>query len=101
MSEQITPELVKSLIESNKQTNETVAELSKNVAELVQIEKVREERDKHQIEKNETYDKHIEKYTPVLIWAEDLKETIRKVKVPIIAALCIAVLALLGFNFGK
>ncbi len=99
MSNEITPDLIKSLIDSNKQTNETVSELSKNVAELVQIEKVREERDKHQMEKNDVYDQHIEKFTPVLLRSKTFQDTFDKVKVPVIAAFFIAFLTLLGFNF--
>lgn len=99
MSNEITPELIKSLISSTKDTNETVAELSKNVAELVQVEKVREERDKHQLEKNEHYDSHITEYTPVLIRAKTFQETFDKVKIPVIAAFVLAFMALLGFNF--
>ena len=99
MSNEINPDLIKSLIRSVESTNETVKELSSNVSELVQIEKVREERDKHQEEKNKIYDEHIKVAEPILQKAKDSQEFISKLKVPVAAAFVIALLALLGFNF--
>lgn len=99
MSNEINPDLIKSLIRSVESTNETVKELASNVYELVQIEKVREERDKHQEEKNKIYDEHIKVAEPILQKAKDSQEFISKLKVPVAAAFVIALLALLGFNF--
>lgn len=99
MSNEINPDLIKSLIRSVESTNETVKELASNVSELVQIEKVREERDKHQEEKNQVYDEHIKVAEPILQKAKDNQEFWAKVKVPVASALVIALLVLLGVNF--
>lgn len=99
MSDNITPDLIKSLISSVDSTNETVKELAASVAELVQVEKVREERDKHQEEKNAKYDAHIEKYQSTLSRVARSHTTIDKAMVPLVVAFVLAILTLLGFNW--
>ena len=103
MSEQ--SQLIQALIESNKSTLEKVDKLCDSVDHLVQIEARREERDKHQEEFNEDVkrfiDKFYESYRPSIERSISNQATIDKVKVPIISAIFLGILVLLGFDLGK
>lgn len=103
MSEQ--SQLITALIESNKTTLEKVDKLCDSVNNLVEIEARREERDKSQQKFNGDVENHMQKvdndYRPVIERAKANQEMLDKVKIPIVSAFVLALLAALGFGIGK
>jgi len=99
MSNEITPELIRGLIDAVKSTNDTVKELTMGVTELVQAERVRVEKDLHQEKKNEKVEEFVDRYRPTLDRIVVWHATVDKVKVPLIFALIVAVGTLLGVNW--
>ena len=99
MSNEITPELIRGLIDAVKSTNDTVKELTMGVTELVQAERVRVEKDLHQEKKNEKIEEFVDRYRPTLDRIVVWHATVDKVKVPLIFALIVAIGTLLGVNW--
>ncbi len=99
MSNEITPELIRGLIDAVKSTNDTVKELTMGVTELVQAERVRVEKDLHQEKKNEKVEEFVDRYRPTLDRIVVWHATVDRVKVPLIFALIVAIGTLLGVNW--
>ena len=99
MSNEITPELIRGLIDAVKSTNDSVKEWTMGVTELVQAERVRVEKDLHQEKKNEKIEEFVDRYRPTLDRIVVWHATVDKVKVPLIFALIVAIGTLLGVNW--
>ena len=95
MPERSTDKLLDTLI-----TN--VSNLTNSVNDLVAIDRVRVEKDKHQEEKNDAYEQFIKEATPVLNRAKDSHAMWDKAKPAIIVILIVGFLTMAGVNFdGK
>ena len=99
--------LISDLITSQKETNESIREtnkavnhLSSSVDRLITDNKVREEKDKHQDEKNINFSTHIEKTLPTINRIKLAVNTWDKVKIPLIVGFIILVMTALKFNFA-
>ncbi len=99
--------LITELISSQKDTNESIKEtnkavnhLSSSVDKLITDNKVREEKDKHQDEKNTSFLKHMEKTNPTVNRLKLVFGTWDKVKIPLIVGFIILVMTALNFNFA-
>ena len=96
-------ELINSQKETNesiKETNKTVTHLASSVDRLVTDNKVREEKDKYQDEKNISFSSHIAKVLPIISRVKLLFATWDKVKIPLIVGFIILVMTALKFNFA-
>ena len=99
--------LITELITSQKETNESIKEtnkavnhLSGSVDKLITDNKVREEKDKHQDEKNTSFATHIENTNPTVNRVKLALVTWDKVKIPLIVGFIILVMTALNFNFA-
>lgn len=99
--------LITELITSQKETNESIKEtnkavnhLSVSVDKLITDNKVREEKDKYQDEKNLKFSAYIEKNTPIINRVALSLSTWDKVKIPLIVGFIILVMTALKFNFA-
>lgn len=99
--------LITELIASQKETNESIKEtnkavnhLSSSVDKLITDNKVREEKDKHQEEKNTKFATHIEKTSLTINRVSLFFATWDKVKIPLIVGFIILVMTALKFNFA-
>ena len=93
MTERNTDKLLDTLITQ-------VSTLAGAVNDLVAIERVRVEKDKHQDEKNDTYELFIKDAAPVLSRAKDSHAMWDKAKPAIIVFLVIGFLTMAGVNFS-
>tara|TARA_R110000851_G_scaffold97251_1_gene210840 strand:- start:447 stop:773 length:327 start_codon:yes stop_codon:yes gene_type:complete len=107
MGDQTLSLLITELIASQKETNESIKEtnkavnhLSSSVDKLITDNKVREEKDKHQDEKNTAFADYIKSSSSVLGRASVFLATWDKVKIPLIVVFIIAVMTALNFNFS-
>ena len=98
--------LITELITSQKETNESIKEtnkavnhLSGSVDKLITDNKVREEKDKYQDEKNKSFAAYIEKASPIVNRVSLFLTTWDKVKIPLIVGFIIVVMTALNFNF--
>jgi len=99
--------LITELITSQKETNESIKEtnkavnhLSSSVDKLITDNKVREEKDKQQDERNTRFAKHIESTLPIISRAALTLATWDKVKIPLIVGFVILIGTALKFNFA-
>ena len=87
---------------------EQVSKLTDGVQKLVVIDARRVEREKNQdiinnkqSECNKRLGDRLDKNQPIVDWANDLKGTVNKIKIPVFAALVFGLLKLVGFDWGK
>ena len=99
--------LITELITSQKETNESIKEtnkavhhLSSSVDKLITDNKVREEKDKYQEEKNLSFKTHIESVSATVNRVKLALVTWDKVKIPLIVGFIILVMTALNFNFA-
>ena len=96
-------ELINSQKETNesiKETNKTVTHLAGSVDRLVTDNKVRDQKDIYQDEKNINFATHIEKTLPTINRLKLAVATWDKVKIPLIVGFIILVMTALKFNFA-
>ena len=96
-------ELITSQKEVNvsiKETNEAVNHLSDSVDKLITDNKVREEKDKYQDEKNAVFADYMKVASPTVSRVSLAFVTWDKVKIPLIVGFIILVMTALNFNFA-
>ena len=100
--------LITELISSQKDTNESIKEtnkavnhLSGSVDKLITDNKVREEKDKYQEEKNANFSEYIKTASPIVNRVALFFSTWDKVKIPLIVGFIILVMTALKFNFAN
>ena len=94
-----TDTLIQTLITGQKETNESVKVLSDRMGELITIEAGRMEREKHQICKNEKYDKFIENNENILARLRKFYDRLDKAGDKVFVLIVIAALTAAGFNW--
>jgi len=98
-----TDKLIETLITAQKETNVSINELSGLIGELTAIEFGRVEREKHQMTKNEKYDKFVEINENALVrlrkFFARVDKAFDKIFIVGISGIILGVLALAGFNF--
>jgi len=99
----VTNKLIETLIESQKETNVSVKDLSGKMGELITIEAGRLEREKHQMSKNEKYDKFVEVNENTLARLRKFYGRVDKAGDKIfiggVTGVILLILGLAGFNF--
>lgn len=86
--------------ESIKETNKAVNHLSSSVDKLITDNKVREEKDKYQDEKNNLFAEHINTNMPTINRVKLVLTTWDKVKIPLIVGFIVLVMTALKINFA-
>lgn len=99
-SQKETNESQKQTNESIKETNKTVSHLASSVDKLITDNKVREEKDKYQEEKNTVYSDYMKVASPIVNRVALFFVTWDKVKIPLIVGFIILVMTALNFNFA-
>lgn len=94
-----TDQLIEALIQSQKETNDSVKDLSNKMGELITIEAGRLEREKHQLTKNEKYDKFIENNENILIRLRKFYDRLDKAGDKVFVLVIFGLLTAAGFNW--